>query len=129
MSCIIPPEIANDETFQDIVARLERHLDLLDASLARSEARQSDPYAATLKEIEQDADVDIMFLEPRSVFDSCAIGWDPWQSRVIYSEHRCVQAVQLSQGLSEEDALEHCSANIFTTTELIGGPVFSTALY
>lgn len=129
MSDIIPPEIKNHETFKFIVARLERHLALLDASLARSEARQSDPYAATLEEIEENADVDIMFLEPRSVFDSCAIGFDPWQSRIIYSEHRCVAAVQISQGLSEEDALEHCSANIFTMTALPGGPVISTSIY
>lgn len=128
MSAIIPPEIANDETFKDIVARLERHLDLLDACMARAEARQDTPYSTDLKEIEENADVDYMFLEPRSQFDRAIIGVDPWQSRIIYDEWLCVKAVMADTGLDEEDAIEHCAANVFTITEQAGGPIFSTAV-
>lgn len=127
MSAIIPPEIANNETFRDIVDRLERHLDLLDQSLARAEARQDTPYSTDLKEIEN-ADVDYMFLEPRSVYDRAIVAADPWQSRLIYDEWLCIKAAMVDTGLDEEDAIEHCAANVFTITELAGGPIFSTAV-
>lgn len=142
MSDIIPPEIANDETFKDIVARLERHLDLLDASLARSEAKLENmnvslarrgatdehdtPYSTDLETIENESDTDIMYVEPRSDFDEAIIGFDPWQSRLIYDEWLCVRIIMRTQYLDEEDAIEHAATNVFTMTTLRAGPIFST---
>ena len=69
-----------------------------------------------------------MFLEPRCVYDRAIIAVDPWQSRIIYDEWLCIKAAMADTGLNEEDALEHCAANVFTITELAGGPIFSTAV-
>lgn len=138
----IPKVIADDRTFQDIVRDLERHLDLLDQSLARSEAKLENmnvslarrgatdehdtPYSTDLETVENESDIDIMYVEPRAAFDEAIIGFDPWQSRLIYDEWLCVRTIMRTQYLDEEDAIEHAAANVFTMTTLPAGPIFST---
>jgi hypothetical protein len=142
MSPIIPKAILDSRTFQEVVRDLEHHLDLLDQSLARSEAKMDNmnvslarrgatdehdtPYSTDLETLENESDIDIMYVEPRCNFDEAIIGFDPWQSRLIYDEWLCVRIVMRTQYLDEEDAIEHCAANVFTMTTLPAGPIFST---
>ena len=62
----------------------------------------------------------------RAAFDEAIIGFDPWQSRLIYDEWLCVRTIMRTQYLDEEDAIEHAAANVFTMTTLPAGPIFST---
>ena len=65
-------------------------------------------------------------LEPETAYDSCIIGVDPYNNRIVYDEHRVLLATMQHNEWDAHDATEWFTYNILPLTEMEGGPIFVT---
>jgi hypothetical protein len=48
-------------------------------------------------------------------FDDAIIGFDPNLWKVVYSRNRCIEIMQITGDMSEEDAIDYLEYNTFNT--------------